>query len=457
MKFLERLQFWKRRENDAGVAAILAAGQAEPPVDTGISARRGLIALFVGLGVVLLWTALAPLSQGVPVIGFVKVEGNRKTIQHLRGGIIEAIMVREGETVRQNQPLLRFNETQIKAQFGIIESQLVNASAVEARLIAERSSKPRLEFSEFLQQRAQNPAVREAMNLQETLFRTRQVTLKGEESIVLQGIAGLEQQISGIQAQEKAKSEQLRLFAEELASLQPMYEKGFIPRNRMFELERTIAFLTGGRSEDQANLGRARSQVSEMRLRIHQSKDLFRKEVETQLAEVQRQIADLRERMVATEDELSRTVLRSPADGIVVDMTVFTIGGIVSPGQKLMDIVPGDRTLQIEVQIPTQLVDNVTPGLAADINFSAFDNFDVPRIPGTLVYFSADRLTDPRTGESHYLGRVEVKPEGMALLGKHKLVAGMPANVVIITGERSVLGYLLHPLAARLQFAFTER
>jgi membrane fusion protein, protease secretion system len=457
MSFLKGLQFWKRREKDDAVDAILAAEQPEPPVDTGISSRRGLLALFVGLGVVVLWAALAPLSQGVPVVGFLKVEGNRKTVQHLRGGIVEQILVSEGEAVKQNQPLVSFNATQVKAQFGIVESQLIGALAMEARLVAERSRKSGIEFPEFLRVRELNPAAREAMTLQETLFRSRQVTLRGEEAIVLQTIAGLEQQIAGIEAQEKAKTEQLRLFAEELDSLKPMYEKGFVPRNRMFELERTIAYLSGGRSEDQANLGRARSQISEMRLRIFQSKDVFHKEVETQLAEVQRQVADLRERMIAIEDDLTRIVVRSPTDGVVVDMSVFTVGGIVSPGQKLMDVVPGDRMLQIEVHIPTQLADNVTPGLAADINFAAFDNFDVPRIPGTLVYFSADRLTDPRTAEAYYLGRVEVKPEAMVLLGKHKLVAGMPANVVIITGERSVLGYLVHPLVSRLQFAFTER
>jgi protease secretion system membrane fusion protein len=236
-----------------------------------------------------------------------------------------------------------------------------------------------------------------------------------------------------------------------------MYEQGFIPRNRMFELERAVAFLSGQRSEDLANIGRARSQISETRLKILQSKELYRKDVETHLAEVQREVADQRERYIAVRDDLERVVVRSPSTGVVVDMSVYTVGGVITAGQQIMDVVPADQPLQVEVRIPTQLIDNVHPGLDADIHFPALDQFEVPRIPGRLVYVSADRLTEPRNEESYFLGRIEVKPESMGLLGKHQLQTGMPANVVIITGERSFLSYVVRPILARLQFAFTER
>lgn len=449
--------FKRDKKEDRSISAILDNEQASPPVDIQITARRGLIALFVGLAFVVLWAAFAPLSQGVPVQGFIKVEGNRKTIQHLRGGIVDAILVKEGDSVKHDQPLMRLNETQLKAQLGIIESQLVTALATEARLLAERVGRDVANYPAFLKERAKNPGVREVMEGQNLLLRTRRAGLKGEEAIARENIAGLEQQIEGLIAQEKSKAQQLKLFNDELSSLRPMYEQGFVPRNRMFELERAVAYLSGQRSDDLANIGRVRTQIGELRLRILQSKELYRKEVESQLADIQSQVADLRERFIATQDDLNRVVIRSPSDGVVVDMSVYTIGGVVSPGQKLMDIVPEGQTLLIEVQIPTQLIDNVKPGLDADIHFSALDRFDVPRVPGRLVYVSADRLTDPRTNTPYFLGRVELKPEGMSSLGKHELQPGMPADVVIITGERSFLEYLIRPIIARLHFAFTER
>lgn len=447
----------KRQAQDRAVKAILESGPSAPPVDTRAATHWGTLLLVLGGIGFFVWAALAPLSQGVPVQGYIKVEGNSKAVQHLRGGIVEQILVREGDRVKENQPLLRLNETQLKAQLGIVESQLISALAVEARLRAEQGGRGDVTFPEFLRERRDSPLVVEAMQTQRQLFDTRRAALRGEEAIGRENIAGLEQQVRGLESQEQAKARQLKLFGDELDALRPLYEQGYVPRNRMFELERSVAYLNGQRSEDLANIGRARSQISEIRLKIHQSRDVYRKEVETQLTEVQRQVADLRERFVATRDDLERAVVRSPANGTVVGLTVFTVGGVVAAGQKLMDVVPEGRTLQIEAQIPTQLIDNVKPGLNADIRFSALDRFDVSHIPGRLVYVSADRLTDPATNQAYFLGRVEVTPEGMDMLAGHELLPGMPADVVIITGERTLLGYLIHPLVSRLHFAFTER
>ena len=447
----------KPKAQDRGVAAILDNDQSAPPVDTRGAMHWGFLALLLGGIGFFVWAAVAPLSQGVPVQGYVKVEGNSKAVQHLRGGIVEEILVREGDRVKAGQPLLRLNETQLKAQLGIVESQLISALATEARLLAERSGKGQVEFPEFLLERKDHPLVIEAMDTQRQLFGTRRAALRGEEAIGRENISGLEQQVRGMESQEQAKTRQLKLFNDELDALRPLYEQGYVPRNRMFELERSVAYLSGQRSEDMANIGRARSQISEIQLKIHQSREVYQKEVETQLTETQRLVGDLRERYVATQDDLSRAVVRSPANGTVVGLTMFTVGGVAAPGQKLMDVVPEGRTLQIEAQIPTQLIDNVKPGLAADIRFSALDRFDVAHIAGRLVYVSADRMTDPVTNQAYFLGRVEVTPEGMRMLAGHELLPGMPADVVIITGERTLLGYLIHPLVSRLHFAFTER
>lgn len=457
MKIKQWLHFFKTDKDDAEVSSIMADNKSSLATDEQGAARWGLRILLIGVGAFMVWAIFAPLSEGVPAHGFIKVEGNRKTIQHLGGGIVEEIMVKEGDRVVADQPLMRLNETQLKAQQGIVESQLVIALAMEARLNAERDNRDKLIFPEFLLARQQHPQAVEAMQVQGQLFRTRRAALKGEEAIGRETIIGLEEQVRGLTAQEAAKAEQLSSFKEELKALRPLHEDGYIPRNRLFELERAVAYLSGQRSDDLANIGRAKSQISEIKLKVMQSRQVYQKEVQTQLAETQSKVADLKERLVATQDELKRVVLRAPSAGIVVDLTAHTIGGVIAPGQKLMDIVPEGGGLLIEAQLPTHLIDNVHVGLDVDISFTAMDHTLVPTIPGKLTYVSADRMVDPRTDMPYFVGRVMVTEEGMKILGKHSMQPGMPADVVIKVSERSMMGYMLKPLFNSLRFAFTER
>lgn len=429
----------------------------KPMVGLDEPMRWGRIALWVGLLVALLWAAFAPLGQGVPAQGAVKVEGERKAVQHPRGGVVDEILVREGDVVKAGQALIRMNDSMAQAQHGIVDSQLISLYATEARLKAERLGKSGVEFPAFLRSRKGNAQAVEAVQVQQQLFRTRQAALQGEIAIARENISGLEEQARGLVAQERAKGEQLRLFKEELDSLRPLHEQGFVPRNRMFELERAVAYLGGQRSEDSANLGRVKSQIAELKLKILQVREAYRKEVETQLTEVQRQLADYKERRIATQDDLQRVVLKAPVDGTVVDLTVHTVGGVVDAGQKLMDIVPSNQTLIVEARIPTHLIDGVQVGQEADVQFPALDQTLVPTVPGLLIYIAADSVIDQRTGIPYFVGRVAPTADGLKKLGNSVLQAGMPANVVIKTGERSLLGYLLKPLLSRVPFAFTER
>ncbi len=438
-------------------AAFPVDAADKPNADTESVTHWGHRALWAGLLVFLVWAVFAPLGQGVPANGFVKVEGSRKTIQHAKGGVVEEILVREGDQVEANQPLVRLNPSQAQAQQGSVESQLVSLLAVEARLTAERSGADHITFPPFLIERQSMPQAQTAMQTQRQLFVTRRTALNGEIAIGQEMITGLQEQIRGIEGQQQAKAEQYRLYKEELDLLRPMYEQGFVPRNRMFELERAISYLSGQRSDDATNMARVKSAISELRLKIHKTTDDQRKEVETQLTDVQRQTSDLTERRIATQDDLERVILRAPVTGTVVDLSLHTVGGVVTPGQKLMDVVPAGENLIVEVQIPPYLMDNVHVGLEADVHFPAFDQTIVPTIIGRLVYVAADRVNDPRTDQPYFVGRVEVTPEGLAELGRNKLSPGMPADVVIKTGERSLLGYLIKPLFSRLQFAFRER
>jgi membrane fusion protein, protease secretion system len=457
MSFATWLERFNARLEARVDQAFPADAPSEPETDLKEPVRWGWRIFWVITTAVLLWGTFAPLDQGVPVSGFVGVEGSRKTIQHLRGGIVEEILVREGDSVVVDQVLIRLNEAQVQAQQGSITSQLLNTLAVEARLVAERAGRDKVVFPPFLLERKDVPRVQEAMQVQEQLFHTRRAALAGEIAIATETIAGLNQQIVGLEAQERSKVAQLKLYDEEFQSLKPMYEQGFVPRNRMFDLERAIAFINGQRSEEIANIGRAKSQIGELKLKILQAREVFRKDVETQLTDVRRAVDDLTERRGATQDDLDRVLLRAPVAGTVVDVSVTTIGGVITPGQKLMDVVPTGGKLQVEVKIPTNLIDNVQAGLDAHIHFLALDQTIVPAVPGILTYVSADRMTDPRTDMSYYSGKLSITAEGVAKLGNHGIVPGMPADAVIITGSRSFFSYMLKPLVARLQFAFTER
>ena len=447
-----------RERSDNKLAQDIAyAMKTTPEADVDSPARWGKRALWLAAAITVVWASTAPLGQGVPAHGFVTVEGSRKTIQHPRGGVVEAILVREGDKVAVGQPLIRLNEAQAQAQQGSIESQLISLMAVQSRLQAERDGAVRVAYPPFLLERQTLPQAAEAMAVQQQLFATRRAALEGEVGILSEGMTGLTRQMEGLAAREAANAKQAKLYADEFAALKPMYDQGFVPRQRMFELERALAYSEGQRNEDAANLGRIRSALSETRLKMAQVKEAYRKELETQLTDVQRNVADLTERRVATMDELERVVLRAPEAGTIVELSIHTVGGVAAPGQKLMDIVPESSKLVVEVMIPPQLIDSVKLGLLADLHFSAFDQTMVPNVEGELVYVGADRQTDPRTDASYFVGRVKITEEGWRQIGKQELRPGMPAEVVIKTGERSLFAYLLKPLLSRVQSGMTER
>ena len=425
--------------------------------DAGVPLRWARNVMFAGLALLLILALTAPISQGVPTQGFIKVKGSSKTIQHLRGGIVDEVLVRDGNHVIAGQPLVRLNDVQLKAQLGILEAQLTPALAVEARLLAERNSAASVSFPPALLARDDSNA-RDLMRVQARLFAARRGTLVAEETINRESLAALEEQVRGLTAAVNAKREQLRLFRTEYQSLKPIFDEGFVPRTRMFELERAIAGLEGGLSEDISRVARTRTEINEIRARGGLTRNNYSKEVETQLAEIQKQIADANEKRTAYLDDLGRVILRSPVDGVVTGMAISTIGGVVAAGEKMMDIVPSDAGMTVEVQIPTHLIDSVRVGLPVDVNFVALDRTLVPTVTGRLSYVSADRRIDPARAEvSYYIGRVDMDEVEIVRLGKHIPQLGMPVEVVIKTGERTLAGYIFKPIFARMNVAFLDR
>lgn len=438
-----------------GAAATGKEDSDERPI-----VRFGMITLLVGFGGFLMWAAFAPLDEGVPGTGVVSVDTNRKTLQHQKGGVVEAILVREGQRVKAGVVLLRLNDTEIKSQIDIVRGQSYLAKAMEARLLAERAESTKVVFSDDLIEAGKtDQRAEEAMRSQARLFNARRAALASELGTMDETIIGFNNQIVGLQAIQAGKKTQIELLDKELTSLRGLVEEGFVPRNKLYELERTFADLSGTRGGDLAQIARAQASINEMKLRKLQRKEEFRKEVETQMSDVQKEVSTRGEQLNALQDEFVRTVIRAPADGYVVGLEAHTIGGVIRPGDRIMDLVPEGDVLVVEAQLPVNLIDKVRIGQLANMHFQIILGGGVqPNIEGKVVRVSADRITDQRTGAPYYSARIELTPRGEAEIAKHniKVQVGMQVDVVIVTGERTVLQYLLRPLMSRFTSGMKE-
>lgn len=444
----------------ANAEALFALPSAKLETDERPIVRFGMITLAVGFGGFLLWSGLAPLDEGVPGMGVVSVDSKRKTIQHLRGGIVESLDVREGDRVKAGDVLLRLNDKEVKAQLDITRGQYWTVKAIEARLLAERDGRATVVFpKEMLESAKTDPRAAEAMRAQNQLFVARRSGLASELASMDENIAGLNDQIRGLQSIETGKKTQVALLEKEVASLRGLVEEGFVPRNRLYELERSLADVTGTRGSDLASISRAQAAINEMKLRKLQRTQDFRKELETQMTDIQREVSTQSDRLLALEDEFERTVIKAPTDGHVVGLEAHTVGGVIRPGDRIMDIVPEGDVLVVEAQLPVNLIDKIHVGQLATMHFQVvLGGGAQPAIEGKLVQVSADRLTDQRTGSPYYAARIQITEKGEEVLRKYKLTpqAGMQADVVVITGERTVLQYLLRPLISRVGAGMKE-
>ena len=419
--------------------------------------RIGLWGLALGLGGFLLWAMLAPLDEGVPTVGTVSIDTKRKAVQHLQGGIVKEVLVREGQMVKTNDLLIRLDDSYARANYEAIRQHYSTIRASEGRLLAEQRGVGGIQFHDDLLTAAKNdPLISNHIEVQSQLLRSRRAALEAEQSAIQESILGHQGQLQGYQGMMDNRKTQLALLREELGSIRDLVKEGYVPRNRQMELERSAAEVAGSMASLQGSMLSEQKAISELKLRGIQRRQEYRKEVDTQLAEVGREVQADAEKLKAATEELSRIQIRSPADGQVVGLAVQTVGGVVQPGQKLMDIVPSDETLIVETRVPPYMVDRVQPGLTAAVRFSTFSHSPTLVVDGKLESVSGDLLTDPQTGITYYLARVSITPEGMKKLGDRQMQAGMPAEVVFKTGERTVLKYLMHPLTKRLASAMKE-
>ena len=419
-------------------------------------ARLGWLLMLGGFLGFLGWAALAPLDKGVAVSGKVMVSGHRKVVQHPSGGIVERIDVRDGDTVAAGQVLIRLKETPLLGQAQSLRSQFYGSLASEARLNAEGDGASRVNFPAELTALAAEPEVASNLALQQQLFDSRRKALLLDQQGVDESIAGAEAQLRGVRDSQASKVLQRTALTEQLQGLRELAREGYIPRNRLLDSERVYAQVLGSISEDHGRIGQLQRQVLEMRLKIRQLAEEYQKEVRTQLADTRVRTEDLRNRLASAEFELANSQLRAPVAGIVVGLDVFTEGGVIKPGQALMEIVPQGEPLLVEARVPVELADKVHPGLPVELMFSAFSQSTTPRVAGEVTLVSADRQVDERTDEPYYTLRAQVSEAGMAQLAGLQIRPGMPVEAFVRTGERSMLNYLFKPLLDRTHMALVE-
>ena len=418
--------------------------------------RWGWLLMLGGFLGFLGWAALAPLDKGVAVSGKVMVSGHRKVVQHPSGGIVERIDVRDGDKVVAGQVLIRLKETPLLGQAQSLRSQFYGSLASEARLNAERDGALEVSFPTELTTLAAAPEVASNLALQRQLFDSRRQALLLDQQGIHESIAGAEAQLRGVRDSQASKVLQRTALTEQLQGLRELAREGFIPRNRLLDSERVYAQVLGSISEDYGRIGQLQRQVLEMRLKIRQLAEEYQKEVRTQLADTRVRTEDLRNRLASAEFELANSQLRAPVAGIVVGLDVFTEGGVIKPGQALMEIVPQGEPLLVEARVPVELADKVHPGLPVELMFSAFSQSTTPRVAGEVTLVSADRQVDERTDEPYYTLRAQVSDAGMAQLAGLQIRPGMPVEAFVRTGERSMLNYLFKPLLDRTHMALVE-
>jgi HlyD family secretion protein len=437
-------------------------GRLVPP-DTGSvqsSIHRHLLA---GVAIVLLlgggvggWAATTELSSALIAEGSIVVDSNIKKVQHPTGGIVGKLLAHDGDHVKAGDILVQLDETVMRANLAIFTKGLDELMARKARLEAERDGLDTVKFPPDLLATDNNDA-REAIASERKLFQLRRTARLGKKAQLQQRIEQLEQEVTGIEAQQAAKSKEIDLINHELAGVRELYSKNLVQLTRLTQLEREAARLAGERAQLISSSAQTKGKISEIRLQIIQVDQDLSSEVAKELRDTESKIGEFVERKVTAEDQLRRTDIRAPQTGTVFQSTVHTIGGVITAGEPIMLIVPDADRLQVEAKVQPQDIDNVQVGQHAVLRFTAFNIRTTPEINGTVTRVSADTTTDQRTGQSYYTIRVALPHDAAAQLGDVKLLPGMPVEAFVQTGERTVISYLMKPLRDQFMRAFREK
>lgn len=415
----------------------------------------GLVALFGGFGGFAAWAALAPIEGAVVAPATIAVEGWNKTIQHLEGGIVEKILVSDGNLVGADQPLLVLDGTAAKALANRLRAQLANVEAAQARALAERDGAETLSIPHSLLT-SNDPEVKRVVEDQQATFAVGLREHRAAVAVLDQQIAALEEKISGHSVQRAETAKQLTLLAEERTGLEILLKKGLTRKSQVLALKRTEAELKGRMGQLDAAVAETRKAIAELLERIEQVRSVRVSESSVELSKLRLARTELQEHLHAAEEVRGRLVVRAPASGTVVDLAKTHVGSVIAPGQNLMTIVPKDAGLVIEARVSPRDIDQVHVGQEARIRFSAFDPRQIPPVSGRVVYVSADRLKDQRTNAAYYHTRLEIAADLPAGFELFRLSPGQDAEVFITTGARTFFAYIADPLTKSLARAFRE-
>ena len=420
-------------------------GNLDLDTDPGRIVRAGLLVIATGAASLGAWAAFAPLSGAVIAPGFVKVDLNRKVVQHQEGGIVRAIRVRDGDRVQQGQELVLLEDVRIDAQFDLLRTQLDAERAKAARLEAERRYAAKPVFPADLLKRSDDKVV-ETLARESGLFKARRDAIESQVALLQRQIVESREEAAALAMQLAAEERALKLQKEELAANERLLAQGYVQKTRLLTLQRAVAEYEARHGERRAELSKARQRASELELRILSMRNAYAQSAADELKETTARIFDLEDRIRPSRDAAERQKISAPIAGEVVGLRVFGSGAVIGPREVLMEIVPEDKRLIIEARIRPEDINHVRSGSPADIRLTAYKQRTTPLVQGSVAYVSGDRLVDTQSGAPYYMVHVDVPTQALADAGNLRLQAGMPAEVFIRTDERSALDYVLAPV-----------
>lgn len=448
-----------KREIDVtpqGPATIDGEAQEKLPTSDKGYRKLGYAILIVALGGFVLWSVTASLAVAVVAPGNVSMESFKRTVQHLEGGIVRELLVQDGDKVKAGESLVILSDTQVRSQLEIAQSQYYINRAMEVRLLAEQQGAETLEMPEELMS-VDDERIQQVTAVQQSLFHARRQSLQGTLNAMDQQIIQMQEQIDGLESRISVNNQRINSLRSEAEDFRSLYREGLGDNQRLRELERQVLQYEGENAEFQSNIAQLRSQISENRMQKETTLQEFQAEVGEQLRDAQSQIAEAEERIIALTDQVNRTVVSAPVSGTIVGRQVHTVGAVIRAGDPIMEVVPSGDGFVVEARVPTKDVDNLYMGQLAEIRFSAFNQRLTNIIDGEIIHISADSFEDEATGQRYYKTRIRVTDAGKEdMTEQMHLLSGMPAEVMIRTGERTFASYIAKPVTDMLARAIRE-
>lgn len=424
--------------------------------DDGKQSRLGWFFFIFGFCGFLIWAAVAPLDQGSVVPATLVVEGNRKSVQHITGGIIQKIHVKEGQKVKAGDLLVELNPVRTEAEASAFRARWINFSAIKARLIAEMTNAQSISYPEWFSANSEDARVRDAVNLQNQLFQSKMNSRRSELAALSEGVKAQEAVLKDLRRGNLNTKESVAIKEEQLKAMKEMVDAGYLAKNRYLDAQREFNSISSASSQDSSQVSQVTGRLNEARQQLAARRAAHLSEIQSELTTVQAQLSDVEEQLTTATFNEENNQVRSPVDGYIIGMRIFTEGGVIGAGQPMMDIAPSNARMELAGQLDVSKVDKVSKGMKVTVAFSSLNHAHTPELTGVVKTIAADSIVDEKTGIPHYPIRFSLDDSEMEKLSKYAIQPGIPAEVFINGGERTMLNYLFKPLIDRMRTALTE-